>query len=80
MKARITISLKQGILDPQGKAIMQALHGLGYDDVQDARVGKSITLTLEGTASKADAEVRLRGMCQSLLANPVMESFEIEWV
>jgi phosphoribosylformylglycinamidine synthase PurS subunit len=76
MKAIIHVSLRSGILDPQGKAIAHALQGMGFDEVADARQGKTIELTLNG---KAD-EARLKDMCERLLANPVIEDYRVELV
>lgn len=74
MKARVHIMLKNGVLDPQGKAIGQALHGLGFDEVGDVRQGKVIELDLSGETD----ETRIRDMCEKLLANPVIEEYQIE--
>lgn len=74
MKAVITIKLKDGVLDPQGKAIASALNGLGFDEVQEARQGKVIELDF-GRESGKD---RVTQMCEKLLANPVIESYEID--
>lgn len=74
MKAVIHVSLRQGILDPQGKAIAQALQAMGYTEVEDARQGKVIELSLKNAAD----EVRLKEMCDKLLANPVVEDYRIE--
>jgi phosphoribosylformylglycinamidine synthase subunit PurS len=70
MKARITVTLKPGVLDPQGLAIHGALKGLGYDGVESVRQGKIIDIEL---ADSADAEARLKEMCERLLANTVIE-------
>ncbi|MEL7485992.1 MAG: phosphoribosylformylglycinamidine synthase subunit PurS [Pseudomonadota bacterium] len=77
MKAKIHITLKNGVLDPQGKAIENALAGLGFDGAGDVRQGKVIELTLDET-SEADARVKVAEMCKKLLANPVMENYAIE--
>lgn len=74
MKARVVITLKPGVLDPQGKAIHNALEGLGFDGVQDVRAGKLIELDLADGTSDADIEA----MCRKLLANTVIENFRIE--
>ena len=77
MKAKIKITLKRGVLDPQGKAIQGALGTLGFAGVEDVRQGKYIELDLAHTdavKAKADAEA----MCQKLLANTVIENYEIE--
>jgi len=74
MKAYIHVMLKDGVLDPQGKAIGQALHGLGFGEVGDVRAGKVIELEIpEGTDQKRIAE-----MCEKLLANTVIENYRIE--
>ena len=74
MKARVFITLKPGVLDPQGKAIHHALEGLGFEGVQDVRAGKLIELELAESTSDADIEA----MCRKLLANTVIENFRIE--
>jgi phosphoribosylformylglycinamidine synthase len=76
MKAKVTVALKPGVLDPQGAAIAQALVGLGFDEIRGARVGKTIELELEGD-DPAAAEARLREMCERLLANPVIEDYAV---
>ena len=74
MKTRVYITLKNGVLDPQGKAIHHALEGLGFEGVRDVRAGKLIELDLEDGISSADVEQ----MCRKLLANTVIENFQIE--
>lgn len=77
MKAKIYITLKNGVLDPQGKAVQHALGSLGFSEVQDARIGKYIELKLNGIErSKAEADVKQ--MCEKLLANTVIESYRYE--
>ena len=77
MKARIHVTLKNGVLDPQGKAIEHALGNLGFDGVDSARQGKFIELDLTETdADKAHAAVD--EMCRKLLANTVIENYSIE--
>jgi phosphoribosylformylglycinamidine synthase subunit PurS len=77
MKARVFVTLKNGVLDPQGKAIGHALNGLGFGSVGDVRQGKVIDLDLtESDAAKAKAAVK--DMCEKLLANTVIEKYEIE--
>jgi phosphoribosylformylglycinamidine synthase len=79
VKARIHITLKNGVLDPQGKAIQQALAGLGFDAVEDVRQGKYIEVELaESDAETARAKVS--DMCEKLLANTVIENYDIEIV
>jgi phosphoribosylformylglycinamidine synthase subunit PurS len=74
MKARVFITLKNGVLDPQGKAIHHALEGLGFSGINDVRAGKLIELDLaDGTG---DGEIE--DMCRKLLANTVIENFRIE--
>jgi phosphoribosylformylglycinamidine synthase subunit PurS len=77
MKARIHISLKSGVLDPQGQAIGNALKGLGFAEVGEVRQGKLIELEL-AEADPALARARVDEMCRQLLANPVIENYSIE--
>jgi phosphoribosylformylglycinamidine synthase len=74
MKARVFVTLKPGVLDPQGRAIHNALEGLGFDGIQDVRAGKLIELELADATSDGDIEA----MCRKLLANTVIENFTIE--
>jgi len=77
MKARVFVTLKNGVLDPQGKAIANALHGLGFAQVGAVRQGKVIDVELsERDETKARASVK--EMCEKLLANTVIEKYEIE--
>ena len=76
MKATIYISLKNGVLDPQGKAIENALGQLGFDDVENVRQGKMIELELADT-NASQARDRLQEMCEKLLANTVIENYDI---
>ena len=74
MKVRIHVSLKPGVLDPQGRAVHHALEGLGFSGVEDVRVGRLIELDVaDGTT-----EAQLEDMCRQLLANTVIENFRIE--
>ena len=74
MKLRIIVTLKNGVLDPQGKAIQHALSGLGFDGVDDVRAGKIFELDVaDGTSDTA-----LDEMCRKLLANTVIENYRIE--
>jgi phosphoribosylformylglycinamidine synthase len=75
--ARVFVTPKQGILDPQGKAVQQSLHALGYPEVLDLRLGKYVEVTL-ADVSRESAETRVREMCQRLLANDVIEDFRFE--
>jgi phosphoribosylformylglycinamidine synthase PurS subunit len=77
MKARVFVTLKNGVLDPQGKAIGHALNGLGFGAVGDVRQGKVIDLDLAETDA-AKAKASLKDMCEKLLANTVIEKYEIE--
>jgi phosphoribosylformylglycinamidine synthase len=74
MKARVFVTLKNGVLDPQGKAVHHALEGLGFGGVSDVRIGKLIELELADDTSDAAIE----DMCKQLLANTVIENFKIE--
>ncbi|MDA7948847.1 MAG: phosphoribosylformylglycinamidine synthase subunit PurS [Hyphomicrobiaceae bacterium] len=77
MKARIKITLKNGVLDPQGKAIAHALGALGFDGVGDVRQGKYIEVELDET-DRAAAEDKIQRMCEQLLANTVIENYAYE--
>ena len=77
MKARVHISLKPEVLDPQGKAIGNALKGLGFDGLGEVRQGKLIELELTESDPTA-ARARVEDMCRQLLANPVIENYAIE--
>jgi phosphoribosylformylglycinamidine synthase subunit PurS len=77
MKAKVYVTLKKGVLDPQGKAVMGALKSMSFDEVKDVRVGKFMELELDGK-SKDDEEKRLKEMCERLLANTVIENYRIE--
>ena len=77
MKATVHITLKSGVLDPQGKAIEHALQGLGFDGVSGVRQGKLIELELAET-DPAKAREAVDAMCRGLLANPVIERYAIE--
>ncbi len=77
MKARVFVTLKNGVLDPQGKAIGNALHGLGFPGLGEVRQGKLIDIDLAET-DEAKARAEVEAMCQKLLANTVIEKYEIE--
>jgi phosphoribosylformylglycinamidine synthase PurS subunit len=79
MKARITVTLKSGVLDPQGRAIANALHALGFDKVEDVRQGKLIEVKLRAE-SEEEARQELDAMCRKLLANTVIENYRVELV
>jgi phosphoribosylformylglycinamidine synthase len=76
MKVRVLVTLKPGILDPQGKAVEQGLHGFGFQ-VEHVRIGRLIELEVP-TTDRAEAESQARAMCDQLLVNPVMEKASIE--
>jgi phosphoribosylformylglycinamidine synthase subunit PurS len=77
MKARIRITLKNGVLDPQGKAIQNALSALGINGVEDVRQGKYIEVQLAET-TEAQAKETVERMCKDLLANSVIENYNYE--
>ena len=77
VKARIHVTLKQGILDPQGKAIEHALETLGFKSASNVRVGKYLELELKDTA-KDQAEAQVKAMCEKLLANTIIEEYRFE--
>lgn len=77
MRARVTVTLKNGVLDPQGKAIHGALTSLGFDGVEGVRQGKLIELELASN-DRATAEREVVAMCEKLLANTVVEDYSVE--
>ncbi|MGC9418743.1 MAG: phosphoribosylformylglycinamidine synthase subunit PurS [Rhodovulum sp.] len=77
MKARVHVMLKDGVLDPQGQAVAHALGALGFEGVGDVRQGKVIDLELHETDAEA-ARATVREMCEKLLANTVIERYDIE--
>jgi phosphoribosylformylglycinamidine synthase len=77
MKARVHVSLKTGVLDPQGKAIGNALASLGFTGVGEVRQGKLIEIEL-AEADRTAARAKVEAMCKELLANPVIENYAIE--
>ncbi len=77
MKAKIYITLKTGVLDPQGKAVEHSLAAFGFKGVQGVRIGKYVEMELEG-ADRQKAESDLKQMCEKLLANTVIESYRYE--
>ncbi|UGV26009.1 phosphoribosylformylglycinamidine synthase subunit PurS [Rhodopseudomonas boonkerdii] len=78
MKARVTVTLKNGILDPQGKAIEGALKSLGVDGIASVRQGKVFDIELANGADKAKAEAALKAAADKLLANTVIENYKVE--
>jgi phosphoribosylformylglycinamidine synthase subunit PurS len=79
MKARVTVTLKKSVLDPQGKAVQQALQSMGFGDVKGVRMGKVIELDLNGS-NRSLAETKIKAMCEKLLANTVIEEYKYEIV
>ena len=77
MKAKVHVMLRPGVLDPQGKAIQNALGALGFSGVRDVRQGKSIEIDLAET-DRARAHTAVEAMCAKLLANPVIETYSVE--
>lgn len=77
MLAKIHVIQKNGVLDPQGKAVHHALTNLGYDEVENVQVGKYMEIQLNGI-SEEEAQIRVQEMCEKLLANTVIESYQIE--
>ena len=77
MKARVTVMLKDGVLDPLGEAVKHALKSLEYNKVESVRQGKVIEIVLDETSEEA-ANKSIQEMCEKLLANTVIESYEIE--
>ena len=77
MKARVFITPKRGVLDPQGKAVEHSLHSLGFDEAREVHLGKYIEMTLEGVDA-AHARQRTDEMCRRLLANGVIEDYRFE--
>ena len=77
-KVRVYVTLKRGVLDPQGSAVGRALRTMGYDEVEDVRLGKYIELTLRDGLGEAQAKKRLDEMCRKLLANTVIEDYRFE--
>ena len=77
MRARVFITPKKGVLDPQGKAIEHSLHSLGYAEARDVHLGKYVELALHDV-DRQTAERRIDEMCRKLLANPVIEDFRFE--
>jgi phosphoribosylformylglycinamidine synthase PurS subunit len=79
MKAHVHVTLKSGVLDPQGQAIQAALGHLGFEHVRDVRQGKFIVLELDET-DRGAAEAAVRAMCEKLLANTVIENYRFELI
>jgi len=79
MKAIVNVYLKEGVLDPQGKAAHHALESMNFKGVQDVRIGKQIVISLD-TENKEEAQNEVKEMCETLLANTVIEDYTIEIV
>jgi len=77
-EVKIETKLKEGILDPQGKAVKTGLKSLGYENVESVHVGKYMELTLDDVDDKQEAEDMVVDMCEKLLANPVIEDYKYE--
>ena len=77
VNAKVFVTLKKGVLDPQGKAVGEALASMGYSEVKGLRIGKFIEIELF-TSSKQDAEKRLKEMCEKLLANTIVEDYKVK--
>lgn len=77
-RAKVYVTLRESILDPQGAAVKGGLHKLGFGEVDGVRIGKMIELRINGNITKMDVDVRIREMCESLLVNEVMEDYVYE--
>ncbi|MBD2847215.1 phosphoribosylformylglycinamidine synthase subunit PurS [Paenibacillus sp. IB182496] len=77
MKATVYVTIKQNVLDPQGTAVQGALHSMGFGEVEGVRIGKVLEVEL-ATTDRAEAETRLKDMCEKLLANTVVEDYRFE--
>ena len=80
MKAKVYVTLKSGILDPQGKAIQHSVELLGYQNISDIRQGKYFEVSLDNSLSETDAQVAAERIAQDVLANPVIEDYRVEIV
>jgi len=77
MKAIVYVTIKENVLDPQGTAVQGALHTMGFAEVEKLRIGKYLELQLD-TNDRAEAEARVKAMCEKLLANTVVEDYRFE--
>ncbi|AWB43387.1 phosphoribosylformylglycinamidine synthase [Paenibacillus sp. CAA11] len=77
IKATVYVTIKQSVLDPQGVAVQGALHSMGFQEVESLRIGKYMELQLD-TNDRAEAEARVKTMCEKLLANTVVEDYRFE--
>ncbi len=80
MKARVYVSFKQTVLDPQGKTICEALQGLGYQEITDVRQGKYFEIAIQPGIERTRAEQRIEEAAREVLANPVIEEFRVEFL
>jgi phosphoribosylformylglycinamidine synthase len=78
MKAKVFVTLKQGVLDPQGKAIHTVVELLGFEPIRDIRQGKFFEIYLDGTLSVSEAEEMVKKIANEVLANPVIEEYKVE--
>lgn len=77
IKATVYVTIKESVLDPQGNAVQGALHSMGFKEVEKVRIGKYLEVNLD-TDDRAEAEERLKAMCEKLLANTVVEDYRFE--
>ncbi|WP_128896827.1 phosphoribosylformylglycinamidine synthase subunit PurS [Longirhabdus pacifica] len=77
INARVYVTIKQSVLDPQGNAVQNSLHSMGFKEVEKVRVGKFLEIKLD-TVDRQEAEKRVRDMCEQLLANTVIEDYRFE--
>lgn len=77
IKATVYVTIKENVLDPQGNAVQGALHSMGFSEVGKVRIGKYMELALD-TTDRAEAETRVKAMCEKLLANTVIEDYRYE--
>lgn len=80
MKAKVYVTLKPGVLDPQGKAIHHSIELLGFEQIKDIRQGKFFEIALDSALSETDAQETAERIAQTVLANPVIEDFKVEIV
>jgi phosphoribosylformylglycinamidine synthase len=78
MKAKVYVTLKEGVLDPQGKAIQHSVQLLGYGGISDVRQGKYFEIALDGSLAEADARETAQKMAREVLSNPVIEDYRVE--
>lgn len=78
MKAKVYVTLKPSVLDPQGKAVHHSVESLGYEDIVDVRQGKYFEIVLDESASQADAAAAVEKIAKDVLTNPVIEDYRVE--